>query len=402
MFCVAAGFVFGEFVRSVRPVDYLTRPLLIAAYLALVVGLTASLTGRWAVVAAVFVTVWLVQPWTLAALAVAVAVCMLIGYRLWRQHVLNVDAPLLAAAVVFAAAGLVPIVPMMSWSAPTGDEFPVEGPPQYAILFDAYPRADTLTSYGLDISPFLTALEERGFTIYPDATSEHDNTFDTLTALLNGEGGNDSIPAQRDTRATWQLPDGWHVIAPTAGLATIPQAPTLNPGGFNPFEAKLMARTIVGPYVGDILMDGLRYELDRALDILASTDRRHVFAHIMAPHHPILYNADGTPYRSSCYAACPPEWELGATGGYIQWLNGRILEVVDAILERRPDAEIVLFSDHGGRFDPADQEEWHRVFLASRPALFEGHPHPDVVFDVLGDPAEPAEAESSDGVVFDS
>lgn len=257
---------------------------------------------------------------------------------------------------------MVPIIPLMSWTSPARANVEWVGPPQYAVLLDAYPRADTLASYGLDITPFLTRLELRGFTIHADATSKHDATFDTLTELLGGHGDSDTIPAQWETRQTWRLPDGWPVIAAPGGLA-IPNAPTLNPGGFTSFEDQLIARTAAAPLLGDLVAAGYSAELGRALELLASTERQRVFAHIFAPHHPTLYKADGTPHRSACYPACPPEGELGATGGYIEWLNGQIIDVVDSILERRPDAEIVLFSDHGGRFDPEDGRSGSGCFL---------------------------------------
>lgn len=64
----------------------------------------------------------------------------------------------------------------------------------------------------------------------------------------------------------------------------------------------------------------------------------------------------------------------------VEPLNPRLLEAVDSILERKPEATIVLFSDHGARYSLADPDEWHRSFLAARtpehPALFADRPTP--------------------------
>lgn len=389
-FCIAGGFVLGDFVRRVRPVDYLLRPLLVAAGLAVIIGLVSGLFRRWSIPVAAFVAAWIMRPAAPATLALAAVLVGLLFYRIRTRRTPTIDVPLSVAAVVFLAAGLAPVVPMLSWSTSARATDGYKGPPQYAILLDGYPRVDTLASYGLDISPFLDELEERGFVVYREATSKHMHTFGTLTALLDGEGPSGTISQQRETRTTWRLPNGWSYIAPPAGNVIIPKAPRLNPGGFTFFEAELMARSLPRHLLGDMMMDGYRSKLDQALELLASTRQRRVFAHIFAPHVPILYTADGTPLGApECYPGCPHHDELGSMAGYIEWLNGKLLEIIDGIFVRRPDAEIVLFSDHGGRFDNSDFDEWTRTFLASRtptrPDLFGESPHPHRIFDLMAD-----------------
>jgi len=80
------------------------------------------------------------------------------------------------------------------------------------------------------------------------------------------------------------------------------------------------------------------------------------------------------------------EWAAGMTGN-MAYLNRRLIEAVDAILVRHPGATIVLFSDHGGRLDTEDMDEWHRSFLAARtssPRLFADEPRPDALLRLLG------------------
>lgn len=392
-FCVGGGFVLGEFVRAVRPIGYLTRPLLTVAVLAVIVGFVAALFRGWAIVAAVFAMAWIIRPSSTIALIVACLTAGLIGVRLWKHETPNVDGPLLVAAGIFFAAGLVPVVSMMSWPAPAIEEATHNGPPQYAILLDGYPRADTLQGHGVDMSPFIAALEDRGFEHYPEATSKHVRTFQTVSELVDVPVGDyGDISHRRRIRDDWRLPEGWVTIAPPVGVATFPQGPTINPGGFTTFEMFLVAQSLAGPWAGDWVLDGYRAQLAQALELLASTEERSVFAHLFAPHAPILYRADGSPTAAAeCWPGCaseavvtsPPE----ATGGYVKWLNRKLITLIDRILDRRPDAEVVLFSDHGGRFDPDDGEEWRRVFFAARtperPGLFAGSSHPRAVFDLL-------------------
>lgn len=396
-FCVGEGLVLGEFVRGVRPAGYLTRPLLAVAVLAVLVGLAAALFRRWSVVAAVYAMAWIIHPTSTVALVIAAVTAGLIGYRIWKRSTPNVDLALFTAAGVFFAAGLVPVAPMMSWSTPARADIPADGPPQYVILLDGYPRADTLVRYGFDISSFIEALEKRGFDHYPDATSTHPWTHQTLSEMMGAPvGSKESHDEQRRAQTDWRLPDGFVAIAPPIGLAAIPNVRTLNTGGFTYFEAKLAGKSALGRLAGGWVMDSYRYELGRVFDLLATTRERRVFAHVFAPHFPILYDAEGKPQTIvDCWPACtsvtdrlsmPVEERVELTGGYVEWLNRQLVETIDTILERNPDAEIVVFSDHGGRLDVDDPDEWYRIFMASKtttPDLFADAPHPKEVFDRL-------------------
>lgn len=400
-FLVVGGFVFGEFVREVRPVGYLIRPLLAAVALALLVGGLAILLPRGRVLVAVAVAVWVIQPGSRYAIVLAGVVASTIAWRLLKGRFPDFDVSVLTASGVFFAAGLIPVIPLLSWSSPAEAFISHDGPPQYAILLDGYPRADSLADHGVDISEFLTALEDRGFDLYPQATAELPRTFQLLGQITGGAGEwrERAVAFNREVRDSWRLPSGWVTVSPPMGFVTLPHAPTLNPGGFTHFEERLLARSAFRRLAADWIMDGYRYELNRAFDVIASTDAKRVFAHIFAPHFPVLYAADGEPspmlscWPLRCLAIDPWPVDISADeraqliGGFAEWLNGRLLELVDEILAGRPNAEIVLFSDHGGRWDTDESEEWRRTFLAShtpsRPDLFEGSPHPKDVLELL-------------------
>jgi hypothetical protein len=59
-------------------------------------------------------------------------------------------------------------------------------------------------------------------------------------------------------------------------------------------------------------------------------------------------------------------------GGQIEFLNGRLLEMVDRITATDPDAVVILFSDHGARFDSQVTDEYYRTFFAARTPGHEG------------------------------
>jgi len=397
-FVVSGGLVLGEFVRVVRPVTYLVRPFLFVLVCSAVVGLASLPFGRWSIPVAAFSAAWIVAPSSPVAIGLAVVLWVLVAYRLWRRTVVDISRPLIVAVAVFFGAGVVPVIPMLALSQPARAETLVDSPPQYAIMLDGYPRPDTLASAGVDITEFLDALDIRGFDLYPEATSTHHMTFETLSEMFGVDPQIGTISQQRATRDQWRLPDGWSAVVPPLGLVTIPHATTLNPGGTNAFELALIAKSLLAPFARDWVLDGLRAHLNRNLDTIASTEAPRVFAHVFAPHPPILYRNNQPTGAMSCWPNCRPEQKsagltISDLGLYIQWLNGRLIGVVDEILARRPDAEIVLFSDHGARLDPEPTEEWHRVFLAARtpdrPGLFADAPHPGMVLEKLTAPRIP-------------
>jgi hypothetical protein len=316
---------------------------------------------------------------------------------------LDVDKPLLFGAAVFLLGGIVPVVPLISWSTPT--QAAVGETPTYLVLMDGYPRADTLAALGVDISPFLGKLEERGFDLYPDATSQHGWTYRTLTLMTTGQTmTNDdwgTASERKAARDSWRLPDGFVAVAPPVGNITFPRVPALNPGGPTLFEAELLQDSALAGWFGGWIMDGFRYQLNRSLEILGSADEPRVFAHLIAPHPPFLYDANGLPMPPpECWPDCVTleirtnelgitvdEWAAGI-GGYLDWLNPRLITAIDQLVARHPDVEIVLFSDHGGRFLESDREEWHRTFLAARtptrPGLFIDSPHPGSILTTMG------------------
>lgn len=402
-FCIMAGLVLSRFPKEPRPPDYLIRPLLVVAVISLILGLASSVLDTAGGPVAAVGSVWLLKPNLTEALIALGLLGVLIAYRLWRGYLPDVRKPLAVGAGVFLVVGVLPILPLISRSLDTKyvASKSVAGPPIYMILLDGYPRADTLAAHGFDISRFLTDLSLRGFDIYPNATSHHVTTFRTITHMLTGEPmdgeGWGEVDERRATRNSWQLPVGFVSVAPPFGPVTLPNDRTLNPGGFTIFEAELLSESIFGAVSGDYVMDGMRSQLQRSLRLIAETDERRVFAHLLAPHMPFLYSKHGPAPPPPCWPGChildnsySVRELISKTGDYVIWLNPHLTNTIDHIINEQPDAEIVLFSDHGGRFTAStltDDDEWHRVFLAartpSRRQLFLDTPHPSALFAKL-------------------
>ncbi|MBA3430557.1 MAG: hypothetical protein H0U16_03630, partial [Actinobacteria bacterium] len=103
-----------------------------------------------------------------------------------------------------------------------------------------------------------------------------------------------------------------------------------------------------------------------------------LFAHLLSPHVPFVFDRNGHIPEPSCRPDCN-RYRLRADeagistdefqasyADQVHYLNGRILGVVDSILEASPDAVIVLFSDHGVRYTAEITDEWYSTFFAAR------------------------------------
>ena len=124
-----------------------------------------------------------------------------------------------------------------------------------------------------------------------------------------------------------------------------------------------------------------------------------MLAHVMAPHTPIVFDADGTPADFSG-RTCGTQFEIDASvigvsereyraamAEQVANPNMRTLEAIDEILVASPDAVVVVFSDHGSRHSSQPSDEWFHSFLAARtpghPGLIEDDPRPIAIFPAI-------------------
>jgi hypothetical protein len=274
----------------------------------------------------------------------------------------------------------------------------------YLLLLDGYPREDTLRSeFGIDNSPFLTGLEQRGFDVYDDSRSNYDQTPKTLISMLSlrhlvdiealARPASNHIQQDRiNSRALldpplFELLARWgyrtRVLASPIVYAQVRGADVVwSSGQPTDFELNLLQRTMLASVTDQVgleqhlLADGLTSTLEE----FANRQQSPTFslAHVMAPHAPFLFGPDGSIAESPpCYPASCGIFhgysdELGWTpreyrdrlADQLKTLNRLVLETVDSIEAQDPEAVIVVFSDHGLRFDRANRDERFRNLLA--------------------------------------
>jgi len=366
--------------------------------------------------------------------------------RVTATRILNrAAAVLLLATVVFglingrlvgAVDDLRQGIGLEAWEAEAAGGSDAAGPDMYVILLDGYPRADVLEyAFDIDNSPFVEALEERGFHVADNSHSDYLWTHVSVPSALNMayveqipamreviDGRQPRQPTLRRTIANNAAFDaardaGYTTIAVGAGFEEVAprQADVYLDGGqLNEFEISLLMSTWAGDLVSILAPDfassqqrqRILYNLDVLPEIAASSDDESdlVFAHVPAPHQPTVFGEEGSavavPLSDGWFADSPEERGeakdefIDRYRAQLPYLNERVLDTIDGILARSDEPPvIVLFADHGSAssvdWNVTDPEEADPARLLERTgnlfaALTPGHDdvYPDDVSPV--------------------
>lgn len=390
------------------PLDFVVRPIVVSLLPSIVIGLLSSALGRFRILAAICLSVLALLPdlWPVIAGLLAVELVIWAVQRRRRSARIPVGRFALVVIAVLLGTGVARLLPLVGdYVARESGDPSMGGPPIYLLLMDGYPRADSLSQLGIANSAFISELEAREFDHYPGAMSAHQWTHRTLQAMVVGSA--EGIPdepgttaEERTVRSELQLPAGFLAIDPPASHVVMRGGHNASAGGMNDFEIRLLGSSAVGRLARDwaavTVTDSLRSHFEGSLELMSAAGEDQVFAHVLAPHPPFMY-ADGL---TECWPGCNvfdvradkleisvDEW-ADQMAIQLVTVNALVLEAVDRILARHPDAVIVLFSDHGGRYDVSLQEV-HRSFIAARtpgrPGLLADDPHAHLVLDAVMD-----------------
>jgi hypothetical protein len=417
---LAAAFVIQFFGTTSAPADWLWRPLAVGMALTAVIYVASWLAVRRAHLAALVtagIVLALLDAVLLAVLLLAGAALLYLVKRMWPVMPVPSLRNFSGAADVAAAVMLVLVVweaaPEMApdpepTTAAVAFDASLPKPNIYIILLDGYARADTLARFGLDNTPFLDQLQDRGFVVASHATSSYRITKTTMVSMLHMAHLSDmdfERPADRvdearllrhmvnDSPAIATLEAlGYHIVSIPPGVAMVDVRnvdEVIQHGFINELEEALRERTLLDDVVATIaptlFMDLWRDRINASFaDIRMVAERQTatptvMYAHVMAPHAPFAFDADGGPATSGCY----PDhcvWFAGTMPGLgldkatitarytaqVQAINVKAIDTLDAIIDADPGAVIVVFGDHGSRVDPDDLDEWYHPLFASR------------------------------------
>ena len=269
-------------------------------------------------------------------------------------------------------------------------------PDVYYIILDGYGRRDILQEiYDLDNSDFLNALRDRGFYLADVSSSNYIYTLHSVTSALNMDylqnlqvdardlenradlieilnyskvraemagSGYQTISFQNNYKATITTAEVYY-DSPQMGFA----AP------ITAFESIVikdsMARILLHiPAINKLVLES-PYEIhrtfilstfDRLKDIPSMEGNYFVHAHIIAPHPPFVFGANGevishsepfTLLDGNYYLKIKDHSQKGYISDYreqLQYINTLVLDTVDAILAgSKTPPVIIIQSDHG-------------------------------------------------------
>lgn len=260
------------------------------------------------------------------------------------------------------------------------------GPPDiYYIILDGYGRDDVLEElYGLDNSEFLDYLRLRGFYVAGLSRSNYGQTALSLASSLNmnyldklmdlPEDSQDRGLMHRlinDNEIIHFLEDqGYESVAfsnafSVTELSEADQFLAPEPD-LNNFEIMLLSQALAGDVTDERLAEGYREHILAVrdqLNVLLKTQSgspRFIFIHLILPHPPFVFRADGSlrPSLAGGDGSHFPAPDVMYRQGYreqLQFTNQYTRMLINTIIRQsvRPPV-IVLQSDHG----PGSSLDW--------------------------------------------
>jgi hypothetical protein len=269
-----------------------------------------------------------------------------------------------------------------------------DAPDVYYIILDGYARQDVLAEiYNYDNSGFVDSLEKMGFYVANQARSNYIHTYLSLPSTLNmrylddllenyGSNPASGIAARKlveENQVAKNLKSYGYTtinfVSSWQGTDNNYQADiNINQEGyfkilgknlsFDESEMTFLQTTLLSPLVKEVWGDALREKTLSAIQKLPTIPfeegKKFVTAHILAPHPPYVFNADGSPVLEA-------ELEMADEGidkrpkylGQLAFISDQIIPVLQKIIKNSKNPPIiVLQSDHGPASIFGKRENW--------------------------------------------
>jgi hypothetical protein len=246
-------------------------------------------------------------------------------------------------------------------------------PDIYYIILDAYTSEEVLEDvWAYDNSAFIEYLTDQGFYVIPDGHSNYSITFLSLASSLNMEylnylsdtlgtqGTDRSIPNEmiQDSAVMRFLKAlGYKFVHFQTGWGPTARNPhadrDVKCGNVNEFTEVLVRTTVLRPLADRLISHDRREVVLCTFATLAEVQHtidgpRFVFAHILVPHPPFLFGADGEPITTDP-GLVTRDWSKYYLG-QLEFVNKKVEELVERLLsEAEVPPIIILQADHGSK-----------------------------------------------------
>jgi hypothetical protein len=344
----------------------------------------------------------LAQFWVIGVFFLATLTCAGLALRRTRSDLFNLTRILNAGGAFLVVSSLVLLSVQVSRRqnlpkaarpeppAPRALAGPGYHPDIYFILLDQYPRSDSLRLIcGGDNRAFLDALRKLGFYVADRSASNYPRTAMTIASMLNMTYLDEKLlgPVKEDCR---DLGLPVRAIAHNAvfdfmhahGYRTVYLPPEFGAGrpedvdlrlesgaSLSEFNKCVLEMTPIEPIVQRLGLGYSAAELHRehllfTLESLRKLPRRgispfFVYAHLLCPHLPIVWGANGEEVLSDPLPSARPAWERSPESkrlyaDQVTYLSKLVEKTAAAIIGEYPGDDppvIILCADHGTEFE---------------------------------------------------
>jgi len=385
----------------------LVQPIILAVVLYLILIASAAIVFRnlenagvlASLLVLAFFYLWPIFDSVLIALVVGAVLLGLVARRFEMLHihlVLDVCSVLLTGYYLFLFLSNLSSLPLQNYAHLV---IPVAGsqssqitaqdrPDIYYIILDAYGRADMLQQiYGFDNSAFIQGLEQRGFVVPPLSRSNYPRTILSLSSSLNMQYldgarqvlGNSELwwpleaPLQNSQVRLFLEAQGYRTVF----FATHFDETDIRNGNYYEKPYALMPDNLEETFIGETNLDlfsdplsnvmfhssvesfrkTILFDLETLPKVVDIPGPKFVFMHIISPHPPFLFNANGPiSFKKNAivsigdgqgFGGTASDYRIGYTG-QVQFLDPQVLNMIDALLARSSQKPIIIIQgDHG-------------------------------------------------------
>jgi hypothetical protein len=290
-------------------------------------------------------------------------------------------------------------------------------PDIYYIILDGYGRDDILQEiYEIDNSEFLSYLTQKGFYIADKSTSNYSRTALSLASSLNymyldeladqiGRDSRTELPLEvmvENSKVSQQLRSyGYAVYNFSSGypVTEIESADVYMAPGWrlNSFQNELINITPLPVVLLRLQYDSHRerilYTLDHLADVTQDDSPTFVFAHIIAPHPPFVFEKSGDYIYPSRKFAFDDGSHFTAIAGRSEYVEGyrdqlafittRLQASIEQIVSQSLEPPIIIVqADHGPR-SRLEAHDIQRSNLSEAMAILNAYYFPDQNYDAL-------------------